>query len=115
MRSSFIIPSVVMASDDVGSRLSFMIVPNTKRHPNNTKTDQLPIFEVITGLPRPYHNNNPWQTYRSPLKISQKIPDGHGPWETSLLPHLVVTTLSLLVVIKQYKNNKRQAQAVGNG
>ena len=27
-----------------------MIIPNTKRHPNNTKTDQLPIFEVITGL-----------------------------------------------------------------
>ena len=33
-----------------------MIIPNTKRHPNNTKTDQLPISEVITGLPRPYHN-----------------------------------------------------------
>ena len=64
-----------MASDDVGSRPSrFMIIPNTKRHPNNTKTDQLlkgqwlpaspfktnlttlPISEVITGLPRPYHN-----------------------------------------------------------
>ena len=34
----------------------FIIIPNTKRHPNNTKTDQLPISEVITGLPRPYHN-----------------------------------------------------------
>ena len=46
-----------MASDDVGSSLSrFMIVPNTKRHPHNTKTDQLPISEVTTGLPRPYHN-----------------------------------------------------------
>ena len=33
----------------------FMIIQNTKRHPNNTKTDQLPISEVITGLPRPYH------------------------------------------------------------
>ena len=33
-----------------------MIIPNTKRHPNNTKTDQLPISEVITGLPRPYHH-----------------------------------------------------------
>ena len=33
-----------------------MIIPNTKRHPNNTKTDQLPVFDVITGLPRPYHN-----------------------------------------------------------
>ena len=30
-----------------------MIIPNTKRHPSNTKMDQLPIFEVITGLPRP--------------------------------------------------------------
>ena len=49
-----------MASDDVGSRPSrFMIIPNTKRHPNNTKTDQLPISEVITGLPRPYHNTSP--------------------------------------------------------
>ena len=45
-----------MASDDVGLSPSlFMIVPNTKRHPNNTKTDQLPISEAITGLPRPYH------------------------------------------------------------
>ena len=40
-----------------GSRPSlFMIIPNTKRHPNNTKTDQLPISEVITGRPRPYHH-----------------------------------------------------------
>ena len=40
-----------------GSRLShFMIIPITKRHPNNTNTDQLPIPEVITGFPRPYHN-----------------------------------------------------------
>ena len=45
-----------------GSRPShFMIIPNTKRHPNNTKTDQLPISEVITGLPRPYHNSS-WFT-----------------------------------------------------
>ena len=35
-----------------------MIIPNTKLHPNNTKTDQLPISEVITGLPRPYHNTS---------------------------------------------------------
>ena len=34
-----------------------MIIPNTNRHPNNTKTDHLPILEVITGLPRPYHNS----------------------------------------------------------
>ena len=43
-----------------GSRPShFMIIPNTKHHPNNTKTDQLPISEIITGLPRPYHNTIP--------------------------------------------------------
>ena len=35
-----------------------MTISSTKRHPNNTKTDQLPIFEVITGLPRPYHNTS---------------------------------------------------------
>ena len=47
-----------------GSRPSrFMIIPNTKRHPNNTKTDQLPIFEVITGLPRPYLNTYLNYTY----------------------------------------------------
>ena len=41
-----------------GSRPShFMINPNTKRHPNNTKTDQLPISEAITSLPRPYYNS----------------------------------------------------------
>ena len=49
-----------MASDSAGSRPSYvMIIPNTKRHPNNTKTDQLPILGVVTGLPRPYHNNWP--------------------------------------------------------
>ena len=42
-----------MASDDAAlARLFFMIIPNTKRHPNNTKTDQLPISEVITGQGR---------------------------------------------------------------
>ena len=47
-----------MASETWGSRSShFMIIPHTKRHPNNTKTDHLPIFWVITGLPRPYLNN----------------------------------------------------------
>ena len=40
-----------------GSRGSLlMIIPNTKRHPSNMKTDQLPISDVITGLPRPYHH-----------------------------------------------------------
>ena len=40
-----------------GSRPShFMVIPNTKRHPHNTKTYQIPISEVIIGLPRPYHN-----------------------------------------------------------
>ena len=49
-----------MTSDDVGSRPShFLIIPNTKRHPNNTKTDQLPMFGVMTGLPRPYLNTYP--------------------------------------------------------
>ena len=49
-----------------GSRLShIMNIPNTKRHPNNTKTDQLPIFWVITGLPRPYHNTYPGLGNRS--------------------------------------------------
>ena len=50
---------VVMTSDWKGSRPShLMIIPNTKRHPNNSKTDQLPTtyFEVTTGLQRPYHN-----------------------------------------------------------
>ena len=32
----------------------FMVIPNTKRHPNNKKTGQLHISGVITGLPRPY-------------------------------------------------------------
>ena len=31
--------------------------PEYKRHPNYTKTDQLPISEVITGLPRPYYHS----------------------------------------------------------
>ena len=47
-----------MASDDaVLTRLFFYDNPEYKRHPNNTKTDQIPISEVITGLPRPYHHN----------------------------------------------------------
>ena len=46
-----------MTCDGAGSRPSHrMIIPNTKRHPNNTKRDQLHIFEVITGLPRLYRN-----------------------------------------------------------
>ena len=55
-------PQVVMTSEQEGSRSSHpMIVPNTKRNPNNTKTDQWPILGVFTGLPRPYHNNMPCQ------------------------------------------------------
>ena len=43
-----------MTSDTWGSRpFHFMIIPNTKRHPNNKEMDQLPMFGVITGLPRP--------------------------------------------------------------
>ena len=47
-----------------GSR-PFMIIPHTKRPPNNTKMDQLPIFRVTTGLPRPYLNTSPpwWVAY----------------------------------------------------
>ena len=58
-KSIFINPRVVMVSDGAGSRPShFMIIPNAKSHPNNTKTDQLPISEVITGLPRVYHTSH---------------------------------------------------------
>ena len=53
----YIIPRVMMASDDaVLARLFFYDNPEYKRHPNYTKTDRLPISEVITGLPRPYHH-----------------------------------------------------------
>ena len=42
--ASLLFPRVVMTSDWKGSRPShLMIIPNTKRHLNNTKTDQLPI------------------------------------------------------------------------
>ena len=34
-----------------------MIIPNTKHHPNNTKTDQ--YFEVIAGLLRPCYSTIP--------------------------------------------------------
>ena len=41
-----------------GSRPShFIIIPNEKRHPNDTKTEQLHVSEVVTGLPRPCHNS----------------------------------------------------------
>ena len=47
-----------MASTTLGSRPSHLMnIPNTKRHPNNTETDQVPFLEVITGLPRPYLHN----------------------------------------------------------
>ena len=53
----YIIPRVVMASEDAAlARLFFYDNPEYKRHPNYTKTDQLPISEVITGLSRPYHH-----------------------------------------------------------
>ena len=52
----------------------FMIIPNTKRHPNNTKTDQLPIYEVISGLPKPYHN-----------KSERRPKEAAGPGLTSTL------------------------------
>ena len=37
--------------------------PEYKRHPNNTKTDQLRISEVIIGLPRPYHHIYMWMVW----------------------------------------------------
>ena len=42
------------------SPVSFFMIrnPEHKHHPNYTKTDQLPISEVITGLPRPYHHRS---------------------------------------------------------
>ena len=44
-------PRVMMASEWKGSRPShLMIIPNTKSHPNNTKTDQSPIGGVITAF-----------------------------------------------------------------
>ena len=43
-------PRLVITSKREGSRPShLLIIPNTKRHQNDTKTDQLSIFEVITG------------------------------------------------------------------
>ena len=55
----YIIPRVMMASDDAALvRLFFYDNPEYKRHPNYTKTDQLPVSEVITGLSRPYHHSN---------------------------------------------------------
>ena len=44
-----------MASDDVG--LSPVSFHGNPLHKKITKEDQLPISGVITGLPRPYHNN----------------------------------------------------------
>ena len=66
-----------MASDDVGlSPVPFYDNPENKRHPNNTKTDQLPIFEVITGLSRPYHNIDIRQEERRGMCSDTLNPDG---------------------------------------
>ena len=53
-----VIPRVVMASEQRGFSPPphRMIIPITKRRPNNTKTDQL-LLGVINGLSRSYHNN----------------------------------------------------------
>ena len=76
-RSSVIIPRAVMASGDVGSRPSrFMIIPNTKRQFNMTKTDQFPSSEVITGVPRPYHNIDIRQEERRGMCSDTLNPDG---------------------------------------
>ena len=60
----------------------FIITPNTKRHPNNTKTDQFPIYEVITGLPRPYHNTTiKLAKYQQPyLRFNSQTP--YCKWNT---------------------------------
>ena len=68
-RNSFINPRVVMTSDDaVLARLFFYDNPEYKRHPNYTKTDQLPISEVITGLSRPYHHTADGHVGRSRVR-----------------------------------------------
>ena len=85
-----------MASDDVGlSLISLIIIPNTKRHPNFTKTDQLPISEVSTGLPRPYHNTSPpwWAAYAEIWEIRETPVPPTRPWVEDAaprnpLPHL---------------------------
>ena len=66
-----------------GSRPShFYDNPEYKRHPNNTKTDQLPISEVITGLPRPYHNTSPpwWAAYAEYGKFGEIPVPLTRPW-----------------------------------
>ena len=66
-----------MTSEWEGSRPShLMIVTKTKRHPNNTKTDQFLIFWVTTGL-LPYHNSGNTDVMAAvccPLK--PQIPNG---------------------------------------
>ena len=85
-----------------GSRASlFMIVPNTKRHPNNTKTDQLPISEVITGLPRPYHNNSPTNPHSHPATTQGFFADTHR-----------LTVKAILRLILEHRTNERIANAV---
>ena len=60
-----------MASDDAAlARLFFYDNPEYKRHPNYTKTDQLPISEVITGLSRPYHHIYPWSCFNEAFRNS---------------------------------------------
>ena len=60
------------------------------------------------------------QTYRSLIKKKQKAHDRHGPWGTSLLSHLVETTISLpqgtnlSFSRKENTENAQQARAVGN-
>ena len=57
---------------DMGpSLVSFMIIPNTKHHPNNNKMDQFHIFGVITCLTWLYLNISPpwWVTYADKWEI----------------------------------------------
>ena len=62
-----------------------MIILKTKRRPNDTKTDQLRIFEVITGLPsRTFtlpcttavlHHTPLWAGFQAPLLGNQEGAD----------------------------------------
>ena len=49
--AALLFPRVVIASEGKGSRPSHpMIISNTERHPNNSKTDQLPILMSLPAF-----------------------------------------------------------------
>ena len=50
-KSTLLFPRVVMASEGKGESSShLMTITNTKRHPNNTKTDQLPVLRSLPAF-----------------------------------------------------------------